>query len=49
MADVALTAVAPKRILLLPAVVLKFVPVMVMVVPTGPLVGVKLVIVGVCP
>jgi hypothetical protein len=38
--------VAPKKTILLAAVVLKLVPVMVTDVPTGPLTGVKEVIVG---
>ena len=41
-----MAAVAPKNTMLSAAVVLKFVPVMVTVVPTGPLVGLKDVMVG---
>ena len=43
-AAVTATLVAPKKTMLLAGVVLKFVPVIVTVVPTAPLVGVKLVI-----
>lgn len=48
-AEVATTVVAPKITTLLVGVVLKFVPVMVTSVPTGPLAGVKPVMVGACP
>ena len=45
-AAVTVAWVVPNRTTLLAGVVLKFVPVMVTVVPTGPLVGVKLLMVG---
>ena len=45
-AFVTVACVAPKKTMLLASVVLKFVPVMVTVVPIGPVVGAKLAWVG---
>lgn len=47
-AVVTVACVAPKKTMLLAGVELKFVPVIVTDVPIGPLVGVKLVMVGTC-
>jgi len=45
---VTVAIVAPKKTILLAGVVLKFVPVMVTVVPIGPLPGLKVVMTGAC-